>query len=278
MKNEISRRDFIKTSAAVAGAGGLLSLPACGEDGIQFAIPMGVMNSLGSMTFASTRAEYNSSTNDTHTAWVKTSGERIRDVVKDTEGRRVNGFAWEFELFKDNTINAWCMPGARIAFYDGIIPLCQNPAGVAIVMGHEIAHAVCNHGGQRMAQRLAVQLGVTTLSAMLDRLADPDDSVKNIALQVFGVTAALGGELAVLAYSRKHEREADKLGLIYAAKAGYDPNEAPGFWERMSKLGGGGPEFLSTHPTSTSRAKALREAIPEAEKYKPAGGWTNGGH
>ena len=274
--NNISRRDFIKTTAVgtvgAVGAGGLLIAPGCKKEG-WFAIPAFGMNILGATSYKATIAEYELSKNKDLTSWVKDSGTRIRDVVKQSEGSKVNGFEWSFELLEDQTINAWCMPGARIAFYEGIMDQCKNENGVAIVMGHEVAHAVYNHSGQRMAQQLAIQLGITALSAVIEkRFADPDDSeIQKIARQVFGVGLQIGGQLALLAYSRKHEHEADKLGLIYAAKAGYDPREAPEFWKRMSALGGGGPQFLSTHPSNDSRIKALNDAMPEAlQYYKPA--------
>ena len=279
MINNISRRDFIKTTAAgtvgavggAIGAGALLSAPGCKKEG-WFAIPQFAMNILGATSYKAVMADYKTSSNPRR-SWVTGSGARIRDVVKSSEGKKVDNFAWEFELVEDSTINAWCMPGARIAFYEGIMDHCQNENGVAIVMGHEIAHAVYNHGGQRMAQQLTIQLGITALNSVIEkRFADPNDSeIQNIARQVFGVGLQTGANLALLAYSRKHEYEADKLGIIYAAKAGYDPREAPNFWERMSKLGGGGPEFLSTHPSNANRIKALNDAMPEAMKhYNPA--------
>ena len=268
MKNNISRRDFIKTTtvgtAGIVSAGSLLSTAGCSKEDLQFAIPMPIMNTLGATSYTATIQEYRISNHAQWSSWVKNSGDRVKKATIDHESsKRVNNFAWSYELLDDKTINAWCMPGARIAFYEGIMPLCANEDGVGIVMGHEIAHAVKNHSGQRMAQQLAIQLGITALSAAVDAVLDPSPIVQNIALQVFGA----GGTLVALAYSRKHEYEADKTGLIYAARAGYDPKEAPKFWRRMSALGGGGPEFLSTHPSNENRIKELEAAIPEAMKY-----------
>ena len=268
MQNDFSRRDFIKTSMAVAGAGRLMcGVSGCDKD-ISFAIPAGVMNTLGATSFTATMQEYNLSQNVEWTSWVNNTGRDLRAAFEKHEGNRVSGFAWEFRLLQDNTINAWCMPGARIAFYDGIMPLCRNADGVAIVMGHEIAHAVYNHSGQRMAQQLGVQLGITALNVAISRVTEPDAAILNIANYVFGV----GGQLGLLAYSRKHEYQADKMGLIYAAKAGYDPREAPRFWQRMSALGSSGtPEFLSTHPSHGNRIQRLNEAMDEALKhYNPS--------
>ena len=249
--------------------------PGCGKDSF-FAIPMGVMNTLGESSYVSTMQEYDGklSKNTEWTSWVTNSRNRVRDATTEYETDRDNasslkGFDWSVALLEDDTVNAWCMPGARMAFYEGIMPLCQNEAGVGVVMGHEVAHAVYNHGGQRMAQQLTMQLGITALDVAIARLANPDDTVKGIALSVFG----LGAQVGLLAYSRKHEYEADKMGLIYAAKAGYNPQEAVHFWERMSSLGGGGgtPEFLSTHPSHENRISRLQEAMPEAmEHYNKA--------
>jgi predicted Zn-dependent protease len=276
MKNDISRRDLLKATAAF-GAGGMLFSHGCSDSSL-FAIPMSTMNSLGATSYAATMQEATLSQNNERKALVEKAGGRIRSATTEYEaGRgqasRLEGFEWKFALLKDDTINAWCMPGARIAFYEGILPLCESAtdasgeSGIGIVMGHEVAHAVYNHSGQRMAQQLAVQLGITALSVAIDKILNPDETVMQIALSVFGV----GSQLGMLAYSRQHEYEADKTGLMYAAKAGYHPEEAVSFWERMDKLGGGsGPEFLSTHPLAGNRIQRLQEAMPEAMQHYEA--------
>ena len=273
MRKIFSRREFIKTSAAVAGAGGLMCSTGCDKD-ISFAIPLWAMNALGAMSYSSTMQGYRISANQTQRSKVLNSGKRIEDATKQMmteQGTRskIQGFAWEYDLLDDPTVNAWCMPGARIAFYEGIMDVCHNEAGVAAVMGHEVAHAVYNHGGKRMAQQLVIKAGVTSLSVALDRLTDFDDEIKNIALSVFGV----GGTLGALAYSRKHEFEADKTGMILMARAGYDPREAPMFWERMMhRYGSNKNDFMSTHPSNERRVKALKDALPEAmTHYNPYG-------
>ena len=277
MKNNISRRDFLKTAAAgtagVAGGAALLTTSGCEDDLFSsFAIPRFAMNTLGTTSYSATMAEYNLSQHAEWTGWVKNSGDRVKEatIAHENNSRRISGFNWNYNLIADNTINAWCMPGANIAFYEGIMPTCYNETGTAIVMGHEVAHAVYNHGGQRMAQQLTLQLGITLFSAALAaRFEDPNDAeIQNIALQVFGVGVQVGGQLALLHYSRKHEYEADKMGLIYAARAGYDPVEAPDFWRRMSALGSSAtPEFLRTHPSNANRIRELEKAIPEAREY-----------
>jgi Putative Zn-dependent protease, contains TPR repeats len=174
----------------------------------------------------------------------------------------VNGYKWEFNLVNNNQANAWCMPGGKVVVYTGILPLTQNEAGLAVVMGHEIAHAIARHGNERMSQQLAVQAGGEALSVAL---ANKPAVTSNIFNSVYGVGSTLG----ILKYSRNHESEADQMGLIFMALAGYNPNEAIGFWQRMAANKGGGapPEFLSTHPSDTRRVEQIKGWIPDAMKY-----------
>jgi predicted Zn-dependent protease len=172
------------------------------------------------------------------------------------------GFAWEFNLIDEPTVNAWCMPGGKVAFYTGIMPVCKDEVGVAVVMGHEVAHAIANHGRERMSQAMIAQVGVQSLGALMGQ----NPTLGNeLLLQAVGI----GTNLGMLKFSRQHESEADHIGLIFMAMAGYDPNEAPKFWERMSELSKGQqpPEFLSTHPSHETRVKDLQGWIPEAMKY-----------
>jgi Zn-dependent protease with chaperone function len=274
MKNSISRRNFIKTSAI--GAGGALLAGyggyGCEKDQPIYTIPMFAMNALGAITYSSTMQDYSGkiSKNSKQTAMVKNSGDRIKSAtekhMKDSGGSdKINSFAWEYQLIEDATVNAWCMPGARIAFYEGIMELCQDETGVAVVMGHEVAHAVSNHAGQRMGLQLLTQLGITALGEATKRILEPDEQVLQVAMSVFCIGAQYG---VLLPYSRKNEYEADKMGLILMAKAGYDPREAPIFWERMEKqFGSGGSDFFSTHPSNANRIKELQNAIPEALEH-----------
>jgi len=172
-------------------------------------------------------------------------------------------FAWEYILIEDDkTANAWCMPGGKIAFYTGILPYTKDDKGVAVVMGHEVAHAVAQHGNERMSQMLLVQLGGIALSEAIKK---KPEQTQQLYLTAFGLGAQLG---VLLPYSRKHENEADYIGLVLMAKAGYDPREAVSFWQRMSKAGGQQPpEFLSTHPAHETRIAKLKEHLPEALKY-----------
>ena len=197
---------------------------------------------------------------------VQTVGKRMAMAVgKHLEdsgmGDRVKGFNWEFNLVDDPAVNAWAMPGGKVVIYTGILPYTQNETGLAVVMGHEIAHAIARHGNERMSQAVAQQgLGMT-----LDVLtAEKSDLTRALLLQSYGI----GSQLGMLAYSRKHETEADEMGLIFMAIAGYDPREAPAFWRRMEQGQGGSPqEFLSTHPSHETRAKNLKAFMPRALEY-----------
>jgi len=243
---------------------GCSSVPITGRKQLSF-IPASEMNSLAATSYRETLASSKLSTNAEQTAMIKRTGERISKAVDQylADNKIANTFQWEFNLIDDPTINAWCMPGGRVAFYTGILPICQNEAGIAVVMGHEIAHAVANHSSERMSQEMLAQLGGTVLATAMQ---EKPQVTQQLALSVFGVGTQVFG---ILPYSRLHEFEADKLGVIFMAMAGYNPNEAPMFWERMQSLSGGGatPQFLSTHPSDEKRISELKAAIPEAMKY-----------
>jgi len=177
-------------------------------------------------------------------------------------GNSLNGYSWEFNLIdNDSTVNAWAMPGGKVAFYTGILPYCKDEVGIAVVMGHEVSHAIANHGAERMSQGLAIQFGVSSLEVAMGQ--DPS-ATEQIFLQSVGLSSQLG----MLAYGRTHESEADKMGLMFMAMAGYDPREAPKFWERMAKNGGQAPPaWMSTHPSNERRIEDLNANMAEALKY-----------
>lgn len=177
--------------------------------------------------------------------------------------KELEGFAWEYHLVDSKDVNAWCMPGGKIVVYTGLLPITQNEAALAAVMGHEIAHALAKHGNERMSQSAVQQLGGVAVSVAI---ANKSPEAQNLIMSAYGIGSTVGG---ILPFSRKHELEADKLGLIYAALAGYNPQEAIPLWERMAKAGGGQkpPEFLSTHPAEETRIEQLRKLMPEALKY-----------
>jgi len=207
------------------------------------------------------------SKNAEQTAMIRRVGVNIQKAVEQYMAEKnlsaqLNGFAWEFNLIDEPTVNAWCMPGGKVAFYTGILPVCKDEVGVAVVMGHEVAHAIANHGRERMSQQMVAQVGVQSLGALMGQ----NPTLGNeLLMQAVGAGTGLG----MLKFSRQHESEADKMGLIFMAMAGYDPQEAPKFWERMAALSGGQapPEFLSTHPSSETRVRDLNSWMPEAMKY-----------
>ncbi|MBK8966948.1 MAG: M48 family metallopeptidase [Saprospiraceae bacterium] len=175
----------------------------------------------------------------------------------------LKNFAWEFNVIDDpNTVNAFCMPGGKVVVYTGIIKVAQTEDALAVVMGHEIAHALANHGNERMSQGVVAQLGMTSLQVAL---AQKPAQTREMLLAAAGVGTQVG---VLLPFSRKHESEADEIGLYLMAMAGYDPNAAAPFWERMNKSGGARPpEFLSTHPDPSRRSERLRQLVPKARGY-----------
>ncbi|MEQ9426677.1 MAG: M48 family metallopeptidase [Cyclobacteriaceae bacterium] len=207
------------------------------------------------------------STNEEQVALVKNVGSKIKTAVEQylTDNGwsdQLEGYEWEFNLIEEETVNAWAMPGGKVAFYTGIMPICKDELGVAVVMGHEVAHAIANHGRERMSQGMAAQLG---LSSMSIAMGQNPTVTQDLLMQSIGA----GTQLGMLKFSRTHESEADHLGIIFMAIAGYDPREAPKFWERMAEMSGGGapPEFMSTHPSHDTRISDLNKWMPEALEY-----------
>ncbi|TND07902.1 MAG: Zn-dependent protease [Bacteroidetes bacterium] len=213
---------------------------------------------------------------DPQTVLVKKVGNNISKAITDhlkTIGKqkRIAGYVWEFNLIKDDkTVNAWCMPGGKVAVYTGLLPVTKDEDGLAVVMGHEVAHAIARHGNERMSQATMVKAGGAVVSAVAGASASTAGYQKAFE-NVYGVGSAIGQ----LAYSRKHETEADKLGLVFMALAGYDPSKAVDFWQRMAANGGGNvPQIMSTHPSDEKRIKDIKEFLPTAMKYykKPVPG------
>ncbi|MBI2399534.1 MAG: M48 family metallopeptidase [Deltaproteobacteria bacterium] len=199
----------------------------------------------------------------------KLSGDaRINSMVSEV-GRRIAAAAdkpdykWEFVVIEDKSVNAFALPGGKVAFNTGIIPICQDEAGIAAVMGHEVAHALARHGSERMSQQQALSIGGVALMAAV---SGRSPAVREGVMQAYGLGSQVG---VLLPYSRKHELEADRIGMILMAKAGYDPRQAVSFWERMlaRKEGSAPPQFLSTHPSDQKRIEELKSFLPEALKY-----------
>ena len=205
---------------------------------------------------------------------VKNVGARIQNSVnqymnKNGFGDRIKGYKWEYNLVNSKEVNAWCMPGGKVVVYSGLLPVTQNEPSLAIVMGHEIAHAVARHGNERMSQSLIAAAGGMALDLYMTQ---KPEQTRNIFMGLYGI-GATGG---MLAYSRMQETEADKLGLVFAAMAGYDPHVAIGFWERMAQKSHSGEtsgidyyikKYTSTHPPDDVRIKDLKAFMPEAMKY-----------
>ncbi|MBX9783762.1 MAG: M48 family metallopeptidase [Chitinophagaceae bacterium] len=184
------------------------------------------------------------------------------------QGSVLNGYQWEFNLIDSKDVNAWCMPGGKVVVYTGLLPVAQNEAALAVVMGHEIAHAIAKHGNERMSQGVLQQLGGVALSVAV---ANKPAETKNLFLQSYGIGSTVFGTLP---FSRKQETEADRFGLIFAAMAGYNPNEAIPFWQRMAQASAGAqkpPEFLSTHPSDETRINNMQKFIQEAMNYYKPG-------
>lgn len=199
---------------------------------------------------------------------VKRVGKNIQSAVEryfqeHKMANRLKDYKWEYNLIKDTSVNAWAMPGGKVAVYTGILPITKNDTGLAVVLGHEIGHAVANHGEERMSQALLAELGGVALS---QALANKPELTRQLALGAFGVGTEIG---ILLPYSRLQEKEADRLGLIFMSMAGYDPHSAIDFWNRMSQQAKGKnlPEFLSTHPADKRRIDEIEKQIPEAMKY-----------
>ena len=207
------------------------------------------------------------STNQNSVNMVKRIGGKIQRSVEtyfaqNNLPQELEGYAWEFNLVESPDVNAWCMPGGKVVVYTGILPITIDETGLAVVMGHEIAHAVAQHGAERMSQGLLQQLGGVALSVALQK--EPT-TTQNIFMTAYGVGTTVG---VMLPFSRTQESEADRLGLIFMAMAGYNPNASVDFWTRMAAQGGGKPpEFLSTHPSDETRIADIKKHLPEALKY-----------
>lgn len=243
------------------------SVPLTGRSQLNM-IPSNEMLSMSYQQYDQFLKENKLSTNQSQIDMVKGVGVRIKNAVEkymadNKLSDRLDGYKWEFNLVEDEQVNAWCMPGGKVVVYTGILPVTQTKEGLAVVMGHEIAHAIAEHGNERMSQQLLQQVGAVGLMVAMK---DEPAQTQAIWLSVYGVGTTVG---IMLPYSRTQESEADHLGLIFMAMAGYDPHTAPEFWKRMAagKQGGSPPEFLSTHPSDETRIKDITEWIPEAMKY-----------
>ena len=233
-------------------------------------IPGSSMLAMSAQEYGTFLKENKLSANPEQTATVKRVGARIRQAVERYFAdagleSHLADYQWEFNLVEDPQVNAWCMPGGKVVVYTGILPIAKDDAGLAVVLGHEIAHAIAEHGNERMSQGLVSQMGGVALSTAL---STKSEATKQLWMSVYGVGAQYG---AILPYGRLQENEADQLGLVFMTMAGYDPNAAISFWERMAAQKGGQapPEFLSTHPADATRIAKIKKEIPGVlEKYR----------
>lgn len=237
------------------------STPMTGRPQLVF-IPKSMEMSLGEQSYADVVSKSKPSQNPAWVQAVERTGRRIAAVVN------AQGFQWEFRLLAEATQNAFCLPGGKVAIYEGILPSCENEAGLAVVMSHEIAHALARHGAERMSQ----QAGVQGAGAMLGwAMSETTPMTRDLAMRAFGTGTQYG---ILLPYSRHHESEADSIGIQLMAKAGYDPSEAPLFWGRFGNAKSGSespPEWASTHPSDDRRAAELSAKLPQAlEQYQSA--------
>ena len=254
--NRPSRRNIL---ASLGGMGlsvccGCRSTPLTGRPQLVF-IPKSMEMSLGEQSYADVISKSTPSQNPAWVEAVQRTGQRIASVSN------APGFQWEFRLLASPTQNAFCLPGGKVAIYEGIIPLCENEAGLAVVMSHEIAHALAHHGAERMSQ----QAGVQGAGAVLGwAVSETSPMTRDLAMRAFGTGTQYG---ILLPYSRHHESEADSIGIQLMAKAGYDPAEAPLFWGRFGNAKSSSaapPAWSSTHPSDSRRAADLAAKLPQA--------------
>ena len=235
----------------------------------QFSIlPNSVMISMSLQQYNEFLKNNKISSNQEQTQMVKKVGRKIQMAVEQyftdkNMSYALKDYKWEFNLIESEGKNAWAMPGGKVVVYEGILPITKDEAGLAVVMGHEIAHAIAKHGNERMSQGLIAQMGGMALSKALE---EKPGKTRQLWMTVFGVGAQFG---VMLPFSRLQETEADHLGLIFMAIAGYDPDEAVEVWKRMAQMKEGQtpPKFLSTHPSNETRIRKIKETIPKAKQY-----------
>jgi predicted Zn-dependent protease len=255
-------------AVALSASAGCASVPITGRNQISLVSDQEV-NTMAAQEYQKVLQTSKLSTDANQTAMVRRVGQRIQQAVEtyfrqQNQSAQLDGYQWEFNLIEDPQENAWCMPGGKVAVYTGILPITQDESGLAVVMGHEIAHAVARHSNERISQQMAAQGLGGVLSAAVGQ--NPT-TMQNIFLQGVGV----GSQVGLLKFSRTQETEADHLGLIFMAMAGYNPDAAVPFWERMAaKNQGGTIEFLSTHPSDATRIANIQKELPEARKYYTA--------
>lgn len=234
---------------------GCVSTPESGRSALVLT-SVATENSLGEQAYSQILSKERLSHNEHWKTILQRVGNRIATAANQPD------FQWQFSLIESKEKNAFCLPGGKVAFYTGIFPLAVNEAGLAAVMGHEVAHATARHAGQRMTLAMGTQIGLGGLEMLLNGGGKRTD--RQLLLAALGVGAQVG---AILPFSRANEAEADEIGIIYMARAGYDPAAAPALWDRFAReVKGGPPKFLSTHPASEDRSRELQALLPKAQR------------
>jgi metalloendopeptidase OMA1, mitochondrial len=252
----MDRRQWLELSAAmtVCGCVGCRSAPMTGRKQlIVFSEQTEI--AMGKQAYEQVLSDYGTAVQSQYTEMVQQVGYRIAAASNRDD------YQWEIRVVRSEEQNAYCLPGGKIIVYEGILPICQNEAGLAVVMSHEVAHVLARHGGERMSQQAAVN----TAQQVVGILTQNQEQVsRELWLRAYGVATSYG---VILPYSRKHEIEADQIGLSLMSRAGYDPSEAPRFWTRFASAtltAAKPPEFMSTHPSDQRRASELEKLLPEA--------------
>ena len=248
-------------------ATGCSTIPITGRSGLHL-VPESELIAMGSQQYDEVLSDSQLSRNYSQVQMVRRVGNRIaqaaeRFLIEHGHAGEVGYYQWEFNLIEDSdTANAWVMPGGKAAVYTGILKYTRDETGMAVVLGHEVAHAIAGHGNERMSGELLANMGGMALSTAL---SSQPQATYDLFMQAYGAGASVG---FLLPYSRLHESEADRIGLILMARAGYDPRAAVGLWQRMGQDGGPRPpEFLSTHPSPASRITDIQRHLPEALVY-----------
>jgi len=260
-------------AALMVGCGTTSKVPITGRKQTLM-VSDGDMLSLSTQQYQQYMQSAKPSTNAANTAMVRRVGQNLANAVttylrNNGYAAEVQNFAWEFNLVQDQQVNAWCMPGGKIVVYEGLLPVTQDEASLAIVLGHEIAHAVAKHSAERISKEYKNQYGAAILGTVVQAAG-----VSQGTQQLIDLVQQVGGSLLTSGFSRKQESEADHMGLIFAAMAGYDPNVATSFWQRMAAQGSGSGGLFSDHPSDASRIKNIQGWLPEAMRYYK-GGTTN---
>jgi len=243
------------------------TVPVTGRQQVSF-VPSSTILPMSFNSYTDFLSKHKVIENTSQAQSVKRVGSRIQYAVERYMSERkmsdrLSGYKWEFNLVDDKQLNAWCMPGGKVVVYTGILPVTGDETGLAVVMGHEIGHAIANHGGERMSQELLAQMGGVALS---EALSTRPQETQQLFMGAYGLGSQVG---VLLPYSRLQESEADHLGLVFMAMAGYNPRESVAFWKRMAagKQGAAPPELLSTHPTDATRIRDIERLVPEALTY-----------